>query len=93
MAYNVVIKRINALGFCCPFIYFHTVRFATPAAIAEELGVHRRTVRKWRSAYRNDKLLCWQTRNCFLTTQKAPVRYHGSSPVPAEGLDLALVDE
>lgn len=93
MAYNVVTAKVSTLGFCCPFAYFYAVRQIDTDKVARELGVTERTTRRWRAKYRNDKLPCYGSRNCFLTTRPLPEQCRGSRPVHVEGLDLALAGE
>jgi hypothetical protein len=90
VAYNVVIQKINMLGFCCPFSYFYAVRDVSTIDVAKELKVTRRTVRRWRKDYRHDDLRCWKTRNCFFSARPLPEKCPYSRRESVEDLDLAL---
>ena len=65
MAYQVIHFRVKRLGFCCPRAYFAACRSIPTSDIAIELGVHKRTARKWRAAFNAGKIPCIRTLNCF----------------------------
>lgn len=87
MAYRLIEVRIAKLGFCCPNAYFSSVRNMSTPEIAAELGVHKRSARRWRSNYRAGYLGCQKQRDCFLTPA-LPAKCPCSIPVHVEGLDL-----
>lgn len=65
MAYNVLRQRVKQLGFCCPSAYFTAVLNVPTGEVALELGVHKRTARKWRAAFRAGRVSCAANRVCY----------------------------
>lgn len=70
MAYNVISTVIMRLGFCCHFAYFTATRHTATSDIALELGVHKRTARRWRAACRDRCVECEGKSGCCLTKEK-----------------------
>lgn len=77
MAYHVLKFKIQKLGFCCPFAYFTAVANTPTGEVAVELGVHKRTARKWRAAFRAGDISCRSATHCY---RSEPV---ASAPYPA----------
>lgn len=65
MAYHVLRLCIKKLGYCCPHAYFTAVINVPTGDIAKELGIHKRTARYWRAAFRDGKVLCQSNRLCY----------------------------
>lgn len=61
MAYHVIAFRVKKFGFCCEVRYFIAVQHLSTAQIAAELGVHKRTVRRWRAEMRESSAICPHT--------------------------------
>lgn len=95
MAYNVVAGKIKKLGYCCAHSYFYAVRGEDEWKVASELGVNDRTVRRWRAAYRENKLDCLAAPNCFFAKAggSLPQKSPGSDRGPALDLDPVPSDE
>ena len=89
MAYRVIEQRISQMGFCCPYSYLFACRHTSTPDVAVELGVHKRSVRRWRVAYRTGALACTNKDCCLLKApQKKPEQYPYSIPLRALDLDL-----
>lgn len=69
MAYHVLPKRLAQLGFCCPQEYFEATSQLSTSEIQEELQLHLRSVRRWRSKWRNGKLQCLEVTVCLRKTR------------------------
>lgn len=90
MAYRVIESRIAQMGFCCPYSYFVACQHTPTPEIAEELKVHRRSVRRWRVAYREGTMTCAGKSNCFFIPKKPVQRPY---VIPARALDLDLTPD
>ncbi len=86
MVYFVIIPRIKQLGFCCTFSYYLATRNTPTGEVALELGVHRRTVRRWRASLRAKPPQCSGRDRCQLTCKPLPP----SRVSPDVILELAL---
>lgn len=55
----------DGLGYCCPYALF---RGATrdAAAIATRLGLHKRTVQRWKEKFKSKELICEKKANCMI---------------------------
>lgn len=50
MSQSKIQKRLNELGYCCPYAYFLVRRSLSVPEMQEELGLARRTIRGYRAA-------------------------------------------
>ena len=64
MAYNVIMQKVKALGFCCQFGYSLAAQSLTTLEVSRELGVHLRTARTWKAKVRDGKITCRCGTNC-----------------------------
>lgn len=72
MAHKVIEYRVRQLGFCCPHGYFTTVKELLTGEITLELGVHKRTVRRWRSAFNAGQIPCASRCQCLKECSRSP---------------------
>ena len=72
MAYHVLPKRLKQLGFCCAFEYFNATQNIPTSDIQKELKLHLRTVRRWRSRWRNEELKCEELNSCLRKPHQCP---------------------
>ena len=89
MPYNTIEKRINALGYCCPRIFFNILKNTPHQEVADYLMCAKVSVRKWRQKHKRGELLCQTspTCKCFSVAlgqcpAKARAPSAGTDPVP-----------
>ena len=95
MAYRIVDKAVTAIGFCCAYSYFFSVRNEGADTIAKELKVTERTARRWKAAYNTGTLDCSGLKECFFVEDEIPPsqqKYPGLTRVPSEDRDRALAE-
>lgn len=90
MSYQVVEERTKKLGFCCPYSYFFTTAATGTIDQAKELGVSRRTARRWMRDYYRETLVCQAKAKCFFRDPTLLQKCRDSSPGCAEGPDQFL---
>lgn len=66
MGYRVFEKLVRYEGYCCPYAYLRAHITYRTAPLAEgHLGIHRRTLRKWREQYRKGQIKCQNAEGCM----------------------------
>lgn len=64
MSRDLIVKFAKHRGYCCMYAFFKTNKSKRTQALADELGVNRRSVQKWKAKLRSGKCDCEGNDQC-----------------------------